>query len=102
MVNDLRNVKTSALVVEIERRGGRVVFGETAFGLTPKQREVLDFVREQSVRGITPSYAEIADHIGLKSRARVQGIVDGLIERGALRKIPNRRRSLAIVVGQSK
>lgn len=66
-------------------------------GLTPRQAELLAFVREQIAQhGVSPSYDEIKDKLGLRSRGNVVRIVDGLIERGALSRLPGKARSLVI------
>jgi hypothetical protein len=47
--------------------------------------------------GICPAYQEIADGLGLKSKNPVHAAVHGLIERGYLKRIPGRARSLQIL-----
>jgi len=50
-------------------------------GLTRRQRDLLSFLsgREDDVM---PSYAEMADHLGLKSKSGVARLIRGLEERG--------------------
>ena len=45
-----------------------------------------------------PSFDEIASHIG-KSKGTVQGIINGLIERGHLARGAGNRRNLRVIEG---
>lgn len=54
-------------------------------GLTPKQKECLDFIRAYiEERGASPSYDEIKGGMGLRSKSGVHRMVHGLVERGHL------------------
>ncbi|MDW3204596.1 MAG: hypothetical protein R8L07_03555 [Alphaproteobacteria bacterium] len=78
-------------------RGGLPVgpLGRPAYGLTAGQRDCLAVIQElTAVDGRCPSYAEIAREMDLPRRSAVKGLVDGLIERGWLSRVPGRRRSL--------
>ena len=67
------------------------------YGLTPRQRETLDFVRAYiESRGYSPTYDEVKDAIGLYSKSGVHRLITGLCERGALWRIKNRHRSLCV------
>lgn len=68
-------------------------------GVTPKQKEVLNFVRAYIVGhdGVSPSFREIADAVRVHSKSGISRLVRGLEERGHLRTVPNRRRSLQLV-----
>ena len=69
-------------------------------GLTKRQRDALAFIRQSSVkRGYAPSYDEIAEALGIKSKSNVHVLVTGLVERGHLVRVPNAKRSLAVVGG---
>lgn len=65
---------------------------------TKKQRELLawvdGFIKEH---GYGPSYREIMNGLGYKSVSTVAVHIDGLIERGYLRKRDNSARSLEVV-----
>ncbi|WP_454629616.1 LexA family protein [Bradyrhizobium cenepequi] len=66
-------------------------------GLTAIQSRCLVFVRDQIAEsGVSPSYREIADHLGIKSKGQVSKIVDDLAEHGALVRIRNKARTLAL------
>lgn len=68
------------------------------FALTARQKEVLDFIRQYSTKeGIAPSYDEIRIAVGLKSKSGVFRIVNALVERGRIIKLPNRDRCIALV-----
>ncbi len=58
-------------------------------GLTPRQREVLSFVREQrSVNGRMPSTREIQRHFGFASQTAAVNHLKALQRKGALRRLP--------------
>lgn len=62
------------------------------YGLTEKQRELLDYINSYSQdRGYAPTYQEMADHLGLRSKSGVHRLVHGLRERGHIRMPPARR-----------
>ena len=65
---------------------------------TKRQRELLDFVDGFiKEHGYGPSYREIMSGLGYKSVSTVAIHIDGLIERGYLRKRDNSARSLEVV-----
>lgn len=55
-------------------------------GLTPRQRQVYDFLRSENSAGRYPGYGAIRNHIGLGSRSTAKGFVQGLMERGYVRR----------------
>ena len=66
-------------------------------GLTERQSDCLRFVRARRAAGMpAPSYSEISRHLGV-TRSNVHRLVHALIERGYLRFLPNRARTLALV-----
>lgn len=66
-------------------------------GLTHRQRDALEFIRAKlETDGISPSYDEIADFLGLKSRHTILNIVDRLVAAGLLKKIFGRKRALEL------
>jgi SOS-response transcriptional repressor LexA len=65
---------------------------------TPRQKDVLDFIRGHIARnGTAPSYDEIAAHIGTRSKASISRIIGQLEERGQIRKAFGRSRSIELV-----
>lgn len=67
-------------------------------GLTKKQQETISFIRSfRDQHGIIPSYGEIAQGIGVKSRSRVKQVLDDLVERGAIRRLNHRARAIELV-----
>ena len=66
--------------------------------LTEKQHAALSFIDGRiSATGVAPSFEEIKDHLGLASKSGVHRLVDALVERGFLRRLPNRARALDVV-----
>lgn len=67
-------------------------------GVTAKQRELLDFVLWfNAEHRASPSYAEIASAIGLKSKSGVYRMVAELQQRGHIRRRPNHANSLEVI-----
>ena len=66
-----------------------------AFGLTPRDRQALDFIRAYGdEHGQSPTFQQIATALGMRSKSNISRIVDALVERGHLRRKPNKHRSL--------
>lgn len=65
--------------------------------LTRKQRELLIFIHERMSGGeIAPSFDEMKDALGLKSKSGVHRLINGLVERGHLERLPHRARALSV------
>ncbi len=66
--------------------------------LTKKQRELLQFIQDRlSETGISPSFDEMKDALGLKSKSGVHRLITGLEERGFIRRLPHRARALEVL-----
>ncbi|MBX3353585.1 MAG: transcriptional repressor LexA [Phycisphaeraceae bacterium] len=69
--------------------------------LTPKQLKILKLIRDCRVRsGYSPTMQELADELGV-SKVTVFEHVEALIRKGALKREPNKARSLSIAEGIS-
>ena len=67
-------------------------------GLTKRQRALLDFVSEFTAReGQPPSYEQMAAGVGLRSKSGAFRLMAKLEERGAIRRLPNRARSIEVI-----
>lgn len=67
-------------------------------GLTAKQKAMLAFLRSYILReGVAPTYHEMQVALGLASKSLVFRLVRALEERGAIRRLPNRNRSITLV-----
>jgi repressor LexA len=65
--------------------------------LTRKQHELLLFIhRRLSDGGVSPSFDEMKDALGLKSKSGVHRLITGLEERGFIRRLPHRARALEV------
>ena len=65
--------------------------------LTKKQNQLLLFISQQIAKdGVSPSFDEMKDALGLKSKSGVHRLVTALEERGFIRRFPNRARALEI------
>ena len=69
-----------------------------ASGLTPRQRRVLDVIRQAlEARGYPPSVREIGERVGLTSSSSVAHQLKSLEAKGFLRRDPNRPRALEVL-----
>ncbi len=67
-------------------------------GLTPRQRHVLDTIRDAvETRGYPPSMREIGEAVGLTSPSSVAHQLATLERKGYLRRDPNRPRAIEVV-----
>ena len=66
--------------------------------MTKKQMQILKFITDYwNEHGYCPSYDDIGRAMGIASRSGVHRIVHCLIDRGYLKNIPRRARSLVLV-----
>ena len=66
--------------------------------LTRKQYELLMFIHERlNASGISPSFDEMKDALGLKSKSGIHRLITGLEERGFIKRLPHRARALEIL-----
>lgn len=64
-------------------------------GLTPQQARLLGYLRAEVERtGTPPSYQQMADALGLRSKSGAHRLVQALLDRGAVRAIPGRARAI--------
>lgn len=69
----------------------------TRVGLTANQKKLFAFVEAQLQAGKpAPSFEEMKDFMGLRSKSGIARMIEALVERGWLVAIPNRARSLAL------
>ncbi|MGN0903776.1 MAG: transcriptional repressor LexA [Alphaproteobacteria bacterium] len=66
--------------------------------LTKKQYELLMLI-ETRLRedGVSPSFEEMKEAIGLKSKSGIHRLISALEERGFIRRLPNRARALEVL-----
>ncbi len=65
--------------------------------LTRKQKELLFLIRDRLADdGVSPSFDEMKEALGLKSKSGIHRLITGLEERGFIRRLPHRARALEI------
>src|SRR3989344_1885644 len=65
--------------------------------LTPRQKQILDYVQKYSRKnGYSPSLEEIARHFRLNSVATVHQHIKALEQKGYLERQPNQQRSMEV------
>ena len=66
--------------------------------LTRKQYELLDFINKRlAEQGVSPSFDEMKEALGLRSKSGIHRLITGLEERGFIRRLPHRARALEII-----
>jgi len=66
--------------------------------LTRKQYELLLFINDRlGEGGVSPSFDEMKDALGLKSKSGIHRLITGLEERGFIRRLPHRARALEVL-----
>ncbi|WP_412058624.1 transcriptional repressor LexA [Bartonella sp. DGB2] len=66
--------------------------------LTPKQYDLLLFISQRlKETGIPPSFEEMKQELGLSSKSGVHRLITALVERGFIRRLPNRARAIEIL-----
>ena len=65
--------------------------------LTKKQRELLLFIHDRMTSGdIAPSFEEMKEALGLKSKSGIHRLINALVERGYIERMPHRARALEV------
>ncbi len=68
---------------------------ETNISLSPKMEQANQFISNYiKEKNVSPTYQEIADHLGVKTRSRVAYLIDQLMKRTNLRKKTGVKRAL--------
>ncbi|PZO90485.1 MAG: repressor LexA [Sphingomonas sanxanigenens] len=66
--------------------------------LTRKQHELVCFIHDRlSDDGVSPSFEEMKEALDLKSKSGVHRLINALVERGYIRRLPNRARALEVI-----
>ncbi len=66
--------------------------------LTRKQHEILLLLHTHlEERGVSPSFDEMKDALGLKSKSGIHRLILALEERGFIRRLPNRARAIEVL-----
>ena len=66
--------------------------------LTKRQHDLLVFINQRLTEtGVSPSFKEMADGVGLRSTSGVHRGILELEERGFIRRLPYRRRAIEVL-----
>lgn len=66
--------------------------------LTRKQYELLILIDQRlKATGVSPSFDEMKEALGLKSKSGIHRLISGLEERGFIRRLPHRARALEVL-----
>ena len=66
--------------------------------LTRKQKELLLLIRDRlAADGVPPSFDEMKEALGLKSKSGIHRLITGLEERGFIKRLAHRARALEII-----
>lgn len=84
---------------DVAREMGYADGPDDEFGLTPRQRRILEFIQHTvEARGYPPSIREMGEAVGLASPSSVSHQLKTLENRGFLRRDPNRPRALEVTL----
>ncbi len=66
--------------------------------LTRKQHQLLTYIRHCLEKtGVSPSFDEMKEEMGLKSKSGIHRLILGLEERGFIHRLPNRARAVDVI-----
>jgi repressor LexA len=67
--------------------------------ITQAQEALLSFLIKTTVTtgGVSPSYTEMQDHLGLKSKSGVHRLIGALEDRGFIQRVPRKARCIKIL-----
>jgi len=66
--------------------------------LTKKQHQLLLFIHDRlRDEGVPPSFEEMKEAVGLKSKSGIHRLISALEERGFIRRLPHRARALEVL-----
>ena len=66
--------------------------------LTKKQYELLTYIHQRLTEtGVSPSFDEMKDALGLRSKSGIHRLITGLEERKFIRRLPHRARALEVL-----
>ena len=66
--------------------------------LTRKQHDLLIYIHKSlKNEGISPSFDEMKDALGLRSKSGIHRLITALEERGFIRRLPHRARALEVL-----
>lgn len=68
-----------------------------SYNTTRAQKQLYDFIVSRAAAGVAPSFEEMKDAIGLKSKSGVHRLIVALEERGKIARLRNRARSIVPV-----
>ena len=66
--------------------------------LTKKQRNLLIFINKKiRSTGVSPSYEEMKESLGLKSKSGIHRLISALEERGFVKRLAHKARALEVL-----
>ena len=66
--------------------------------LTRKQHELLMYVNQCLINdGVSPSFDEMKEALGLRSKSGIHRLITALVERGFIHRLPHRARALEVL-----
>ena len=69
----------------------------SAYGMTKRQQQLLNFITSYVAQhSYSPTFEEMKVAVGLASKSGVHRLVSGLEERGLIRRLPYRDRSIIV------
>jgi repressor LexA len=66
--------------------------------MTPRQKQLLDFLSAEAREGRCPTFDEMRTQMGLANKSTIHHLIVSLEERGFIRRLPNRARAIEVRV----
>ncbi len=65
--------------------------------MTPQMKACLDLIQNLTIDGVSPSYEQLREGLGLANKSSVHRLVHALSERGYIALLPHRARTIQII-----
>lgn len=65
--------------------------------MTPRQKDMLDAIRDLTVDGVSPTYEQLRVHLGIASKSGVNRMIVALERLGHVRRLKGCRRTVEII-----
>lgn len=67
--------------------------------MTRRQADALDFIKgyQSEQGGVSPTLQQIATALGLRNRSTAKKLLDGLEQRGFIRRLPGKVRAIEVI-----
>jgi len=91
-------MRNPVLAAWVAKRFGKRTAQAAQVGLTTRMRDLLGFIKEYTAKhGVSPSYDEMRDALGIASKSGIHRLVISLERRGHIRREPSLARTIVVL-----